>query len=126
MLEKRLLVTARVRTPPGEGFSWVDRRFLREHAPFLSQEAILLYFFLAAVSDKHGLSFWGDPTTAAYLKVDLATLVGARVELVQRDLIACAHKGPLVQVLALPSARTAQGPPRSLAQILRDIAEGKP
>ncbi len=29
MLQKRILIADRVRRPPREGFSWVDRRFLR-------------------------------------------------------------------------------------------------
>ena len=60
MIEKRILVPDRVRRPPREGFSWIDRRFLREYAARLSGDAILLYFFLAAVSDQHGLSFYSD------------------------------------------------------------------
>ena len=55
MIEKKLLVPARVRRPPKEGFSWIDRRFLREHAAKLTGDAVMLYFFLAAVSDQHGL-----------------------------------------------------------------------
>lgn len=60
MIKKRLLVVDRVRHPPREGFSWVDRRFLREYAERLTGDAILLYFFLTAVSDKDGLSFYSD------------------------------------------------------------------
>ena len=125
MIPKRILVPDRLRRPPREGFSWVDRRFVREYSPLLSREAILLYFFLAAVSDKHGLSFWGDAATAGYLKVDVAALVAARVELVQRDLIAV--DGPLVQVLALPAPATRRdGPPQSLGDALRAFLEGRP
>ncbi|NLF72802.1 MAG: hypothetical protein GX575_27520 [Candidatus Anammoximicrobium sp.] len=58
MIEKRLLVPDRVRRPPREGFSWVDRRFLHEYAARLSGDAVFLYLFLAAVSDQHGLSFY--------------------------------------------------------------------
>jgi hypothetical protein len=29
---------------------------------YLSDEAVLLYFFLSAVADKHGLSFYDDGT----------------------------------------------------------------
>ena len=52
MIHKELLVPDRVRRPPREGWSWIDRRFLREHAARLSHEAITLYLFLAAVSDQ--------------------------------------------------------------------------
>ncbi len=66
MIEKRILVPDRVRQPPGEGFSWIDRRFLHDFAARLSHDGILLYFFLAAVSDKHGLSFYRDSSIAVH------------------------------------------------------------
>ena len=62
MIQKRILVPDRLRRPPATGWSWVDRRFLREHMDHLSREAMLLYFFLAAVADRHGLSFYSDGT----------------------------------------------------------------
>lgn len=68
MIRKRILVADRVRRPPRSGFSWIDRRFLREHASHLSRDAILVYFFLAAVSDRDGLSYWKDTSAAARLK----------------------------------------------------------
>ena len=66
----------------------MDRRFVREHMAYLSREAVLLYFFLSAVADKHGLSFYGDGTLAALLRMTLPTLIQARDELLARDLIA--------------------------------------
>ena len=62
MIPKRILVPARLRRPPATGWSWIDRRFVREHMDHLSREAVLLYFFLSAVADKNGLSFYGDGT----------------------------------------------------------------
>ena len=47
-IQKRLLLPNRVRRPPHEGFSWVDRRFLQDYAARLSRDAILLYFFSTA------------------------------------------------------------------------------
>ena len=67
MISKQILIANRVRRPPKGGWSWIDRRFVREHASGLSHEAILLYFFLAAVSDKDGLSFYGDASIAAQI-----------------------------------------------------------
>jgi hypothetical protein len=101
MIPKRLLIPARLRRPPVTGWSWVDRRFLREHAAHLSREAVLLYFFLAAVADKHGLSFYSDGTAAALLRMPLPALAQARDELLARDLIA--HETRFTQVLSLPS-----------------------
>ncbi len=74
MTRKPILVPARLRRPPATGWSWVDRRFVREHMAHLSREAVLLYFFLSAVADKHGLSFYGDGTLAAPAADDVAGL----------------------------------------------------
>ena len=100
MIPKRILVPARLRRPPATGWSWVDRHFLREHAAHLSREAMLLYFFLSAVADKHGLSFYGEGTAAALLRMPLPALLEARDELLARDLIA--YETHLTQVLSLP------------------------
>ena len=100
MITKRILVPARLRRPPATGWSWVDRRFVREHMDHLSREAVLLYFFLSAVADEHGLSFYGDGTLAALLRMTLPALIQARDELLAHDLIA--HEPPFTQVLSLP------------------------
>ena len=72
MIQKRILVPERLRRPPATGWSWVDRRFLREHGDHLSREAVLLYFFLAAVADRHGLSFYSDDTLTSRLRLSPA------------------------------------------------------
>jgi hypothetical protein len=100
MISKHILNSARLRRPPATGWSWVDRRFVREHAERLSREAVLLYFFLSAVADKHGLSFYGDGTLAALLRMSPPALIQARDELLAHDLIA--HEARLTQVLSLP------------------------
>jgi hypothetical protein len=92
-------VPARLRHPPDTGWSWVDRRFVREHMAYLSREAVLLYFFLSAVADKHGLSFYGDGTLATLLRMTPPALIQARDELLARDLIA--HEMRFTQVLSL-------------------------
>lgn len=103
MIEKRILAPDRVRRPPQEGFSWIDRRFLHDFAARLSHDAIVLYFFLAAVSDKHGLSFYRDTSVAVRLRLREEAVVAARDELLTHDLIA--FDSPLTQVLSLPRAR---------------------
>ena len=121
MIAKRPIVPERIRRPPREGWSWIDRRFLREHASRLSGEAVCLYFFLAAVSDRQGLSFYSDCSIASYLRLDVAAVHAARHELLARDLLAYAP--PLTQVLALPAPRTraaAQGV-QSIDQVLRGL-----
>ena len=126
MIPKHILVPDRVRRPPKDGWSWIDRRFLREHAPRLSHEAIVLYFFLAAVSDKDGLSFYGDATIAVRLRMSETVVVHAREELVASDLVAC--RPPLVQVLSLPQARVQRrdGGLASFGEILRTLAAPSP
>jgi len=106
MIKKRVLVANRVRRPPAEGFSWIDRRFLRDYAERLSGDALLLYFSLAAVSDKHGLSFYSDASMASRLRMREAAIVAAREELLVQDLLA--HQPPLTQLLSLPPARVAR------------------
>ena len=105
-IQKRILVADRVRRPPATGWSWVDRRVLREHGDHLSREALLLYLFLAAVADRHGLSFYSDYTLSSRLRLAPQVLEQARQELLDRDLIA--YQSPLVQVLALPGSEGGQ------------------
>jgi hypothetical protein len=123
MIHKQILVSDRVRRPPTDGWSWIDRRFLREHAPRLSHEAIVLYFFLAAVSDKDGLSFYGDASIAVRLRMEETTVVAARDELVAADLVA--YRAPLAQVLALPAAMIQRrgGGLAAFGEILRSLAD---
>ena len=108
MIEKRILVAERLRRPPATGWSWVDRRFLREHGDHLSREAVLLYLFLATVADRHGLSFYSDHTLTSRLRLSQPILEQAREELLDRDLIA--YQLPLVQVLSLPSPGVSRRP----------------
>jgi len=101
-IQKHILLADRVRRPPSEGFSWVDRRFLREFAVRLSGDAVFLYLFLSAVSDKHGLSYYADTTLALRLRTTETAVLEAREELITYDLVA--YQAPLTQVLSLPMA----------------------
>jgi hypothetical protein len=124
---KHPILAGRVRRPPPEGFSWVDRRFVREHAQHLGRDAILLYFFLAAVGDKQGLSFWSDGTVAARLGLEIGAVRRARDDLIAHDLVA--HKAPLSQVLSLPPTREARRDSRgpcAIAEILRESLQRPP
>ena len=120
MIHKHLLVPDRARRPPREGFSWVDRRFLRDYAARLSGDAILLYFFLAAVSDKDGLSFYSDASLAVRLRMREEHIANARDELLTHDLIA--FQPPLTQVLALSVARVQRGGLQALGEVLRTLS----
>jgi hypothetical protein len=123
MIKKRVLVANRVRRPPPDGFSWIDRRFVRDYTDRLSGDAIALYFFLAAVSDKHGLSFYADSSIAARLRMREQAVVDAREELLIHDLVA--HQPPLTQVLALPPARVARGGCHGLRELTRTLEDRK-
>lgn len=120
-IQKRVLVADRVRQPPDEGFSWLDRRFLQEFAPRLSGEAIVLYLFLAAVSDKQGLSFYADSTIAGRLRMRGSFPMRAREELIDLDLVA--YKPPLTQVLSLPtsSVQRRQKPGSVLRELFKEL-----
>jgi hypothetical protein len=119
MIKKKLLVADRVRRPPGEGFSWIDRRFLRDYAERLTGDAIVLYFFLTAVSDKHGLSFYSDSSIAARMRMREEAVVAAREQLVLHDLVA--HEPPLTQVLSLPPSRVARRGLHGLRELSRTL-----
>ena len=121
MIHKELLIPDRVRRPPREGWSWIDRRFLREHAARLSHEAIALYLFLAAVSDRQGLSFYSDTSTAIRLRMSEQAVVAARDELAAEDLVA--YRAPLTQVLSLPQRmRVQRGGLATLGEVFRVLA----
>jgi hypothetical protein len=101
MVLKKILHPERVRKIEGS-FSWIDHRFIT--AGFLQELStleILLYFFLVAVSDRNGLSFYHDDRVCRILKIPLTSLGEAREGLILRSLIA--YEPPLYQVLSLPA-----------------------
>jgi hypothetical protein len=98
--EKDIIDYTRVRKIEGS-FSWIDHRFITAgFLEALSGPEITLYFFLVAVSDRNGVSFYHDDRICRLLKTDLSELGKAREGLVQRSLIAYYY--PVYQVLALP------------------------
>jgi hypothetical protein len=117
MIPKRILVPDRLRRPPATGWSWVDHRFAREHMAHVSREAALLYFFLSAVADRHGLSFYGDGTLATLLRMTLPALIQARDELVARDLIAQEARWTQVLSMPPPGQRRCPAPGQGLMQL---------
>ncbi len=128
---KRPLDSSRIRRIPEQGFSWLDRRFIRDGwLCALEREAAYLYFFLVAVSDAEGLSFYADSTICRLLGFDQEALVGARARLLASRLVLYSH--PLYQVLPLPTAPPEESKPKqsperrhrneltSLSDILRE------
>jgi hypothetical protein len=102
----------RLRVIPSSGFSWIDRRFVRDgFLERLPAEASLLYFFLAAVSDAQGLSFYSDPAIAKLLRLDHEQIVQSRARLISAALIL--YRYPLYQVLPLPEVAREKFEPRA-------------
>lgn len=97
---KRLLVPDRVRKIPA-GFSWIDRRFIRDgFLRRLGESDLLLYYFLVSVADAQGLSYWSDPSIGKLLQHEPIGIAMARERLIRADLVA--FSDPLYQVLSLP------------------------
>ena len=102
LVQKRVLDARRLRRIR-EGFSWVDRRLIRdEWIDRLELGEIALYFFLVAVADKDGLSFYSDGRVATTLRLSFEALEQARARLVELGLLA--WEAPLYQVLDVPSS----------------------
>ena len=78
----------RVRKIQGS-FSWIDHRFITGgFLEPLTPLEILLYFFLVAVGDRQGLSFYHDDRIGRLLKIDLVALGNARRGLIEQSLLA--------------------------------------
>lgn len=90
----------RVRRITGS-FSWIDHRFITKgFMEKLTTMEILLYFFLVAVGDKNGVSFYHLTTMSKLLKVPTETLRFAIQGLTDKSLIA--YRDGVYQVLELP------------------------
>ena len=87
--------------------------------PIKKLKAILLYFFLTAVSDRYGVSFYHDDRICRILKINLHTLGQVRVDLITRGLIA--YRYPVYQVLALPEKPITPPTAEELAQEKKKI-----
>jgi hypothetical protein len=134
MISKRTLCPERIRKSPA-GFNWLDHRLVRDgYIDLCSHQAAALYLFLVTVADVRGLSYYSDVSLRKRLRMDSATLVRARRDLIRIGLIA--YKKPLYQVLALegksaPAMETsaqkpsARGGMQSLSEILKHLMEGK-
>jgi hypothetical protein len=130
MWERKILDPTRVRKIQGS-FSWIDHRLITGgFLSDLSSIEILLYLFLVAVSDRHGLSFYHQDKIASVLKIDLLSLGMAREGLVQRSLLA--YEPPLYQILSLPARPVIPLPPEEIRarqqqaalKAIRKIQEG--
>jgi hypothetical protein len=81
-------------------FSWIDHRFISKGIiDQLTPYEIYLYFWLVAVGDRYGISFYSIEKTAAKLKISADHICKARQGLIDKNLIA--FKEGLYQVLSL-------------------------
>ena len=90
-------------------FGWIDHRFIQDgFLQELHATEALLYFFLATVANRQGVSFYGEDTICYLLRIPYKhTLHSAIEELVHRELIA--YKEGIFQVLPLPTNHTKGG-----------------
>jgi hypothetical protein len=115
-MRRQILVEHRLREIE-RPFGWIPLRLLRDgYWEKLSVQAKILYCLLCIVSDRRGISFYGDARLLRLSGLDATELAHARDELVTRDLIAIDPASSAVQLLSLPSRqpdRADIGPPTS-------------
>jgi hypothetical protein len=120
MIRKKLLNPNRVRRIDG-GFSFVPHRFLTDgFLASLTQKELLLYLFLALVSDRYGLSFYSYDAICSLLQMTLDQYIEARNGLMEKDLIA--FDGTIFQVLELPAEPAARLKPKQDQSALAQLA----
>ena len=84
------------------GFSWLEHRFIvgRYIDIMDTKEEILLYFFLVAVGDSKGVSFYSSERMASLLHICVISIEEAVEGLVDKGFIA--YSNGVYQVLNLP------------------------
>lgn len=82
-------------------FGWIPRRFATDGImKTLRAEETLLYVFLSIVSDKSGISFYGDKKIRGLAGITDGDLINARFNLEKKGFIA--YRRPYYQVLKIP------------------------
>jgi hypothetical protein len=100
MIIKKIINPDRVRHVNG-GFSFIPHRFLTDgFLTSLSQQEVLVYFFLILASDRNGLSYYSNDSICKSLQLDIDAYLKARDGLLQKGLIA--FDSTIFQVLELP------------------------
>jgi hypothetical protein len=111
MIIKKIINPDRVRHVNG-GFSFIPHRFLTDgFLTSLSQQEVLLYFFLILASDRNGLSYYSNDSICKFLQLDIDAYLKARDELLIKGLIA--FDSTIFQVLELPPKPISPDPGRS-------------
>ena len=101
MFNPKPIIPERIRNIRQCTFGWIDHNFL--HKGFLnrlSQNELLLYYFLITVANRLGISFYDYERICQYLKLELDEYLQARDQLCELSLIAI--KNGVFQVLSLP------------------------
>ena len=95
----------RVRKITGS-FGWIDHRFVRDgFLDRLHHPEALLYFFLTAVADRSGMSWYGEDTIRRLLRIPYKhTLQSAIAGLEDMNLIS--FENGIFQVLSLPQTKS--------------------
>ncbi len=100
MVDRKPLVCERIRKIDGS-FAWVGHRFLRGgFFTSLTQNELLLYFFLVLVADRQGLSYYHYDKICSLLCFTVDDYIVVRDQLIEKDLVA--FDGTFFQVLSLP------------------------
>jgi hypothetical protein len=100
MVNREPLVCNRIRKIEGS-FAWISHRFLRSgFFAGLTQNELLLYFFLVLVADRQGLSYYHYDKICSLLCFFVDDYIVARDQLIEKDLVA--FDGTFFQVLSLP------------------------
>ena len=100
MVNRKPLICDRIRKIDGS-FAWIGHRFLRSgFFTSLTRNELLLYFFLALVADRQGLSYYHYDKICSLLCLSVDDYVFVRDQLINKDLIA--FDGTFFQVLSLP------------------------
>ncbi|MBA3006014.1 MAG: hypothetical protein FP810_05380 [Desulfocapsa sp.] len=100
MINKNPLVSNRIRKID-ESFAWISHSFLRRgFFTSLTQNELLLYFFLVLVADRQGLSYYHYDKICSLLCFSVDDYIVVRDQLIEKDLIA--FDGNFFQVLSLP------------------------
>jgi hypothetical protein len=101
MRSSKPIVPDRIRNIRQCTFGWVDHNFLHHgYLGRLSQEELLLYYFLITIADRHGVSFYDYERICQLLKLEVGDYIRARNRLCECSLLAY-HEG-VFQVLRLP------------------------
>lgn len=100
MINRTPIVSNRIRKIDGS-FAWISHSFLRRgFFTSLTQNELLLYFFLVLVADRQGLSYYHYDKICSLLCFSLDDYIVVRDQLIEKDLIA--FDGNFFQVLSLP------------------------